>query len=112
MQGEILNKKKWPILSNYQLDNYLNNFRGIIQQVPPRVSSVHINGERAYKKAFKNEEFELKPKDVKIEELVLNKWDQRNGILEIKAVSYTHLRAHETKANLVCRLLLEKKKRK
>ena len=26
-------------------------------------------------------------------------------------VSYTHLRAHETKANLVCRLLLEKKKR-
>ena len=25
-----------------------------------------------------------------------------------EAVSYTHLRAHETKANLVCRLLLEK----
>src|SRR5660398_181653 len=28
------------------------------------------------------------------------------------SVSYTHLRAHETKANLVCRLLLEKKKKK
>ena len=27
-------------------------------------------------------------------------------------VSYTHLRAHETGRNLVCRLLLEKKKRK
>ena len=27
-----------------------------------------------------------------------------------KAVSYTHLRAHETGRNLVCRLLLEKKK--
>ena len=26
------------------------------------------------------------------------------------AVSYTHLRAHETRSNLVCRLLLEKKK--
>ena len=26
-------------------------------------------------------------------------------------VSYTHLRAHETRSNLVCRLLLEKKKR-
>ena len=25
------------------------------------------------------------------------------------AVSYTHLRAHETRSNLVCRLLLEKK---
>ena len=28
----------------------------------------------------------------------------------VVSVSYTHLRAHETKANLVCRLLLEKKK--
>ena len=27
-----------------------------------------------------------------------------------KPVSYTHLRAHETLMNLVCRLLLEKKK--
>ena len=32
--------------------------------------------------------------------------------LSSKSVSYTHLRAHETKANLVCRLLLEKKKKK
>ena len=28
------------------------------------------------------------------------------------AVSYTHLRAHETVLDLVCRLLLEKKKHK
>eukprot|EP00658_Telonema_sp_P-2_P010304 TRINITY_DN13883_c0_g1_i2.p1 TRINITY_DN13883_c0_g1~~TRINITY_DN13883_c0_g1_i2.p1 ORF type:complete len:110 (-),score=31.47 TRINITY_DN13883_c0_g1_i2:1-330(-) len=28
-----------------------------------------------------------------------------------KAVSYTHLRAHETPEHLVCRLLLEKKKK-
>ena len=28
----------------------------------------------------------------------------------VNTVSYTHLRAHETRGNLVCRLLLEKKK--
>ena len=33
-------------------------------------------------------------------------WSGQN----IKSVSYTHLRAHETEADLVCRLLLEKKK--
>ena len=33
-----------------------------------------------------------------------------NGDERTISVSYTHLRAHETKANLVCRLLLEKKK--
>ena len=30
--------------------------------------------------------------------------------LSLEAVSYTHLRAHETVLDLVCRLLLEKKK--
>ena len=30
----------------------------------------------------------------------------------VHPVSYTHLRAHETGRNLVCRLLLEKKKKK
>src|SRR5680860_1621918 len=30
----------------------------------------------------------------------------------LAAVSYTHLRAHETDSYLVCRLLLEKKKKK
>ena len=84
IQGEILNRKEWPILSNNQLNKYLNNFRGIIQQVPPKVSSVHVNGERAYKKSLKNEEFKLQPREVKIEELVLKKWNQLNGILEIK----------------------------
>ena len=32
--------------------------------------------------------------------------------LEAETVSYTHLRAHETPEQLVCRLLLEKKKKR
>ena len=35
-----------------------------------------------------------------------------NRQLDLQAVSYTHLRAHETVLDLVCRLLLEKKKKK
>ena len=33
-------------------------------------------------------------------------------MMHSKPVSYTHLRAHETRHDLVCRLLLEKKKKK
>src|SRR5450756_276292 len=33
------------------------------------------------------------------------------ALADILAVSYTHLRAHETRHDLVCRLLLEKKKK-
>jgi len=84
IQGSIINQRDWPKISSERLDQYLNNFRGIIQQIPPKVSSVHINGERAYKKALQNDDFELFPKEVKIEELLLMKWDQANGIIEIK----------------------------
>src|SRR5450756_55277 len=35
----------------------------------------------------------------------------RRGPRTLETVSYTHLRAHETRHDLVCRLLLEKKKK-
>src|SRR5665648_1153901 len=35
-----------------------------------------------------------------------------SGFVSFISVSYTHLRAHETRHDLVCRLLLEKKKKK
>ena len=37
--------------------------------------------------------------------------EYKNEIINLVAVSYTHLRAHETVLDLVCRLLLEKKKK-
>ncbi len=82
--GEIVNQKSWPKISDEKLDKYLNKFRGIIKQIPPKVSSIHINGERAYKKFFNNEDFELTPREVKIDELTLINWDQIKGIIEIK----------------------------
>ena len=38
--------------------------------------------------------------------------NEGSNVVAVTAVSYTHLRAHETGRNLVCRLLLEKKKKK
>ncbi len=84
IHGEIINQKSWPKISGKKLDQYLNRFRGIIKQIPPKVSSVHVNGERAYEKSFRNEDFQLAPREVKINELTLMKWDQINGIIEIK----------------------------
>ena len=45
--------------------------------------------------------------------ILLERTDETHSITMpeiIDAVSYTHLRAHETDSYLVCRLLLEKKK--
>ena len=43
---------------------------------------------------------------------IFNTYGSRMRANDGRAVSYTHLRAHETVLDLVCRLLLEKKKTK
>lgn len=45
------------------------NFIGKIEQLPPKFSAKSINGERAYKKARRGEDFELKPEEISIYDL-------------------------------------------
>ena len=50
-------------------------------------------------------------KHFKGNKVIVFKKKRRKGYRVKNAVSYTHLRAHETPEHLVCRLLLEKKKK-
>lgn len=95
IHGEIIRRKKWPIIKKEELEKYLNLYRGTFQQVPPRVSSIHINGERAYKKSFRNENFEIAPKSVHISQITLKEWDAINGKIEmiIKCSAGTYIRS-------------------
>ena len=60
---------------------------------------------------FRSGKSDLKAMSKESEMKVADMNDTLSGFkfLTPKAVSYTHLRAHETGAYLVCRLLLEKK---
>ena len=95
IHGEILRQKNLPKLTFEDLDNSLDSFRGTFQQIPPQVSSVHINGERAYKKSWRKENFILPSKEVTVESLILKDWDQANGQLriEINCSSGTYIRS-------------------
>ena len=95
IHGEILKQKALPKLTFDDLDSKLNSFRGTFQQIPPQVSSVHVNGERAYKKSWRKENFTLPPKEVRVESLILKNWDLANSQLkiEIKCSSGTYIRS-------------------
>ncbi len=95
IHGEILKQKDIPNLTFDDLNNSLNSFRGTFQQIPPQVSSVHIKGERAYKKSWRKENFILPSKKVTVDSLILKDWDQTNGQLkiEIKCSSGTYIRS-------------------
>ena len=81
--GDIIAKAIWPEINKNELEKYLDQFRGKFLQQPPNISSVHIEGERAYKRARRGEAFSLPSKEINIYELLLLNWDQETGELEI-----------------------------
>ncbi len=84
LEGDLIKTTQWPSLDEFFLDNLLDQFRGEIEQKPPAFSSIHIEGERAYKRARRGEKFELPKKKVIINELILINWSQLTGELEIE----------------------------
>ncbi len=95
MQGDIIEARNWPIISENDLNSLLKNFKGEILQKPPIFSSVHIKGERAYKKARKGEKFDLIPKKVTINKLNLISWFQNKGelLIEVDCSTGTYIRS-------------------
>ena len=95
LQGEIIQKRNWPLISENDMNSLLDNFRGEILQKPPIFSSVHIEGERAYKKARKGEKFDLISKKVTIHKLNLISWSQNNGelLVDVDCSTGTYIRS-------------------
>ena len=83
LHGEIISTQPWPVLNLISLEKHLDQFRGSIKQYPPKISSVHVNGERAYKRARKGELFDLPERTISIHKLRLLKWNQEIGQLQI-----------------------------
>eukprot|EP00828_Plagiopyla_frontata_P043233 TRINITY_DN6684_c0_g2_i2.p1 TRINITY_DN6684_c0_g2~~TRINITY_DN6684_c0_g2_i2.p1 ORF type:complete len:340 (-),score=57.46 TRINITY_DN6684_c0_g2_i2:12-1031(-) len=73
----------------------------------PKMTPMHVNQEEII-----DANWEQQQQGQQLNQEKLEKLKQQQLKQSIKAVSYTHLRAHETGRNLVCRLLLEKKKKK
>ncbi len=95
LQGEVIQSKSWPLISENDINSLIENFKGQILQKPPIFSSVHINGERAYKKARKGEKFDLTPRKVTINELNLISWSQSKGelLVDIDCSTGTYIRS-------------------
>lgn len=72
------------MLTAANLEAALAAFRGPIQQVPPQVSAVHVDGQRAYARVRQGEQLELAPRPVLVQQLELLAWDAAAGCLELR----------------------------
>ncbi|MDC3178098.1 tRNA pseudouridine(55) synthase TruB [Pelagibacteraceae bacterium] len=69
-EGNILFETNYFPKKN-EIEEKIISYVGYINQIPPKVSAVKINGKRAYKLFRDNELFEIKPKRVFIENLII-----------------------------------------
>ena len=84
LEGELLERGTVPALSTAELDAALAPFRGAIHQVPPQVSAVHVNGERAYARVRRGESLELAARPITVHSLELLGWEPAAGQLELE----------------------------
>lgn len=62
-------------ITQENLISILDDFRGEIEQLPPRYSAIKVNGKKLYEYARNGEEVEIKPRKVFISKLELENFD-------------------------------------
>ena len=95
LEGEVIAEYKLPNLTRKMIEKNLESFIGPIKQKPPVISSIHIQGERAYKRARRGEKLILPSREVTIDKLQLINWNKTLGQIEIdiKCSSGTYIRS-------------------
>lgn len=92
-EGEIINKSS-NIPTKSQIQEVLNKFIGIQEQIPPKFSAKKLNGKCAYTLARQNIDFELKPKKIEIFSIELLSQESTNSYkFRIVCSSGTYIRS-------------------
>lgn len=91
-EGEILETREVPALTEAQIDEVLERFRGEIEQIPPMHSAIKQNGQPLYKLARQGIEVERKPRRVTIYELKLTQLEGDELELYIHCSKGTYIR--------------------
>ncbi len=72
----------------------LPDFTGEIEQVPPLYSAIKVDGRRAYVLARAQEDFELKPRRVRVDEITLQAQpDRDHAVFEVHCGKGTYMRS-------------------
>jgi tRNA pseudouridine55 synthase len=91
--GRVVEHPQARPVARDELLALLPRFTGRIAQVPPRVSAVHVDGERAYQRALRGEEVVLPPRDVDVYRLELESFDDPDFELSIDCGPGTYVRS-------------------
>lgn len=93
VEGELQPVAGASEVSEEQIRSELPNFRGKIEQFPPKFSALKVGGVRAYDLARQGKPVDLKPRSIEIYSLDLLDVDYPNMRLQVRCGSGTYIRS-------------------
>ena len=92
--GEVLETRDVPTdLTEEQFKLVCNQFKGPLQQVPPMVSAIKIDGQRLYKLAREGKEVERPARSITIHDLQVLSFSGSTARLAVKCSKGTYIRS-------------------
>lgn len=90
-EGRIVSEGPVPRIED--IEAKLADFRGIIDQVPPKYSAIHIQGRRAYERTLAGEDFVMPVRQVTIHGLEVDDWAPPLCTIRVACSSGTYIRS-------------------
>src|SRR5262249_10580048 len=96
-EGEITATASAAKVTDEALRAAVIELTGPIEQIPPQVSAIKVDGQRAYKRARAGEDVALKPRPVTVYDFAINELRRDGHLLDVTATitcsSGTYIRA-------------------
>jgi len=104
IQGKVIEEKPYTDITEEQFKEVMKGFVGEIQQVPPMVSAVKINGKKLYELAREGKEVPRPARNVRIDELKLVEFASPYVKIYLECSKGTYVRqlAHDIGDRLGC----------
>lgn len=93
LSGAVLQRRQPPPLSRQELGQVLHRFRGVIRQQPPRISAVHLDGERLHVRARRGETVTPPWREVVVHRLELLSWHSPQLAIRVHCGAGTYIRS-------------------
>lgn len=90
--GKVLRQQQVPELKQADVEDTLKRFTGEIEQVPPMVSALKVNGQKLYKLARQGKEIQRSPRKVIINRLQLESFKPPDIALSVTCRKGTYIR--------------------
>lgn len=103
-EGEVLEEKPVPTLSEAEVRAAFDGFKGDFYQMPPMVSAIKINGVPLYKLARKGQEVEREPRFVRVFDYEIQKFESPQVDFRVVCSKgfYVRTYAHDIGQKLGC----------